>query len=114
MEEDFDQIVMPACLGWDNTIQVPNENFIVSGWGRTNNDAYDRGDIRLSGAHSARLKKLAVPLIPLDQCRDFSIFKGLTENQICAGGKKGTKCLFYISFLNSKNDSYLIIITCQF
>jgi hypothetical protein len=54
------------------------------------------------------LKKLAVPLIPLDQCtKDYSIFKDLTENQICAGGKIGTKILFPILFLNSKNDSYL-------
>ena len=115
VKEDYDQIVMPACLGWDNTIQVPNDIFIASGWGRTNNDVYDRGDIGSAGAHSARLKKLAVPVIPLDQCtKDYSIFKDLTEKQICAGGKKGTKCLFSISFLNSKNDSYLIIITCQF
>jgi len=90
IEEDFDQIVMPACLGWDNTIQVPDDIFIASGWGRTNNDVYDRGDIGSAGAHSARLKKLAVPLIPLDQCtKDYSIFKDLTEKQICAGGKKG-------------------------
>ena len=103
IEEDFDQMVMPACLGWDNTIEVPDENFIASGWGRTNNDVNDRGDIGIAGAHSARLKKLAVPLIPLDQCtEDYSIFKDLTKKQICAGGKKGTKCLFSISFLNPK------------
>ena len=108
IEEDFDQIVMPACLGWDNTIQVPDGNFIASGWGRTNSDVYDRGDIGSSGAHSAILKKLAVPLIPLDQCtKDYSIFKDLTEKQICAGGRKGTKCLFSILFLHSKQDKYL-------
>ena len=115
IEEDFDQIVMPACIGWDNTIQVPDDVFIASGWGRTNNDVYDRGDIGSAGAHSARLKKLAVPIVPLDQCtKDFTIFKELTEKQICAGGKKGTKCLFSISFLNSKNDSCLSTIACRF
>ena len=30
-EEDFNQIVQPVCLGWDNTIQVPEANYIVSG-----------------------------------------------------------------------------------
>ena len=115
IEEEYDQIVMPACIGWDNTIQVPDDVFIASGWGRTNNDVYDRGDIGSAGAHSARLKKLAVPLIPLNQCtEDYSIFKDLTKKQICAGGKKGIKYLFSISFLNSKNDSYLTTIACQF
>merc|ERR1712241_1456918 len=94
--EDFDQIVAPVCLGWDNTIKVPDfidnpdAKYLVSGWGRTNNDAYDRGDIGVSGAHSSKLLKLTVPRIPLDQCKaDFPIFKDLTLKQICAGGIKG-------------------------
>jgi len=88
--EDFDQIVSPVCLGWDNTIEVPKSKFIVSGWGRTNNDAYDRGDIRVSGAHSAILQKLEVPLIDVITCRENNtIFKELTEKQVCAGGIPG-------------------------
>jgi len=89
--EDFDEIVGPVCLGWDKTIKVPDSQYVVSGWGRTNNDAYDRGDIGVSGAHSAKLQKLTVPRIPLDKCKvDYPIFKDLTEKQICAGGIKGT------------------------
>jgi len=89
--EDFDEIVGPVCLGWDKTIKVPDNQYVVSGWGRTNNDAYDRGDIGVSGAHSAKLQKLTVPRIPLDKCKvDYPIFKDLTEKQICAGGIKGT------------------------
>jgi len=88
--EDFDEIVGPVCLGWDKTIKVPDNQYVVSGWGRTNNDAYDRGDIGVSGAHSAKLQKLTVPRIPLDKCKaDYPIFKDLSEKQICAGGIKG-------------------------
>merc|ERR1711956_203547 len=66
------------------------------------------GDIVAAGAHSARLKKLAVPLIPLDQCtKDFSIFKDLTEKQICAGGKKGEDSCSGDKKLN-KEPKYLI------
>ena len=115
VNEVYDQIVMPACIGWDNTIQVPDDVFIASGWGRTNNDVYDRGDTVSAGAHSARLKKLAVPIIPIDQCtKDYPIFNALTEKQICAGGEQGTKCLFSTSFLNSKIDFYLTTIACLF
>jgi len=89
--EDFDQIVFPVCLGWDNTITVPKDQFTVSGWGRTNNDAYDRGDIRVAGAHSAVLQKLEnVPFIDNETCKkNWTIFRGITEKQICAGGIKG-------------------------
>jgi len=89
--EDFDEIVGPACLGWDNTIEVPNSKYVVSGWGRTNNDAYDRGDIGISGAHSAKLQKLPdVPFIPIEECKaKYSIFKDLSEKQLCAGGIEG-------------------------
>jgi len=88
--EDFDEIVSPVCLGWDNTIEVPKENYLVSGWGRTNNVYGDRGDIGVSGAHSAKLQKLEVPFIDIETCKnDFPIFKQLTEKQLCAGGKAG-------------------------
>jgi len=89
--EDFDEIVFPVCLGWDNTITVPKDKFIVSGWGRTNNDAYDKGDIRDAGAHSAILQKLEnVPFIDYERCKkNWTIFRGITEKQICAGGIPG-------------------------
>ena len=81
---------MPVCLGWDQTIKVPSENYMISGWGRTNNEASDRGDIVLSGAHSAKLKKLVVPLIPLESCKsEYPIFRSTSEKQLCAGGEEG-------------------------
>ena len=91
VNEDFDQIVSPVCLGWDRTIQVPSHTYIVSGWGRTNNDNDDWGDFRGAGAHSAKLKKLQVPIIPLERCTsEWPAFGDLTEKQICAGGIEGT------------------------
>ena len=54
VNEDPDQIVLPICLGWPG-VQVPQDKFIVAGWGRTSNDPFDRGDTPTSGAHS-RLK----------------------------------------------------------
>ena len=88
--EDPYQTVLPACLDWDQAYQTPPNTYIVAGWGRTNNDVYDRGDIGSAGAHSSRLKALELPYIPLDQCKsDYSIYKDITEKQICAGGKKG-------------------------
>jgi len=88
--EDFDQIVHPACLGWDNTIQVPGEQYMVSGWGRTSNNVFDRGDLKESGAHSSKLQKLIVPLVPLDQCKaNNKAFQDITIKQMCAGGLIG-------------------------
>ena len=96
VNEEYDQIVLPACMGWDRTMDVPDTNHIVSGWGRTNNDIYDRGDVKESGAHSSVLKKLIVPRIPLDQCKkDYTIFKDLSEKQICAGGLESKFLLNY-------------------
>jgi len=89
-EEEFDQIVSPVCLGWDNTIEVPSTKYLVSGWGRTNNEAFNRGDIKVSGAHSAKLQKLEVPLIDAKTCAaNNAILKTITEKQVCAGGIKG-------------------------
>ena len=88
--EDPYQTVLPACLDWDQAYQTPPNTYIVAGWGRTNNDVYDRGDIGSAGAHSSRLKAVELSYIPLDQCKsDYSISKDITEKQICAGGKKG-------------------------
>jgi len=90
IEEDFDQLVSPVCLGWDQTIQVPDHTFTVSGWGRTNNDGSDLGDFKTAGAHSSKLLKLIVPRIPLDKCKaDFPIFEDLPEKVFCAGGEEG-------------------------
>ena len=41
VNEDYDQAVIPACIGWsdlDSDIKVPQTTHLVAGWGRTNND----------------------------------------------------------------------------
>ena len=41
VNEDYDQAVIPACIGWsdlDSSIRVPSTTHLVAGWGRTNND----------------------------------------------------------------------------
>ena len=109
IEEDVNQIVQPVCLGWDNTIQVPDANYIVSGWGRTNNDLndYQNDDsinIRVvsAGSQSYTLKINEVSVITLDQCiKDYSIFKDLSEKQICAGGFKGMYVHFFFHFISA-------------
>ena len=104
--EDFDQIVHPACLGWDNTIQVPDEQYMVSGWGRTSNNGFEKGDIIVSGAHSSKLQKLIAPLVPLDQCKaNRKRLQGITIKQVCAGGLIGK---FNNSELKKKNTYFKI------
>ena len=44
VNEDVEQIVIPACLGWsdlDSDLNVPTTTHLVAGWGRTNNDRQD-------------------------------------------------------------------------
>ena len=95
----------PACLGWDQTIKVPDHTFVVSGWGRTNNDGSDLGDFKTAGAHSSKLLKLIVPRIPLDKCKaDFPIFEDLPEKVFCAGGEEGK-----LSFMNFCNSIFCLI-----
>jgi hypothetical protein len=91
VNEEFDEIVLPICLGWRSNIKVPNDKFLVAGWGRTNNDPSDSGDIRVSGAFSSLMLKLEVPVIPINKCKtDFKIFKGINSvKHICAGGERG-------------------------
>ena len=91
VNEDFDEIVLPVCLGWNQGIKVPEDKFLVAGWGRTSNDPFDKGDTKESGAHSALLQKLEVPVITAEECRrDYAIFNGINlERHICAGGVKG-------------------------
>ena len=45
--------VMPICLGWNlNGTQVPSENSIVAGWGRTDKrPVHGGGDFENSGAY---------------------------------------------------------------
>ena len=66
--------------------------YLVMGWGRTNNNRFDAGDRFMGGAHSNVLQKLKVPFITNELCRtNYTAFNNITTNkQICAGGEKGT------------------------
>ena len=84
--EDVDQTVIPACLGWNNNIQVPKKSAIVAGWGRTTNNRYDRGDYGFAGVFSSVLKKVEANIRPASVCeRTFPSFN--RQKQICAGGE---------------------------
>jgi hypothetical protein len=91
VNEDFDEIVLPICLGWNSNIKVPNDKFLVAGWGRTNNDPFDSGDIHESGAFSSLMLKLEVPVIPINKCKtDIKIFQHISSvKHLCAGGEEG-------------------------
>ena len=68
--EDFDEIVGPVCLGWDKTIKVPDNQYLVSGWGRTKNNAYDRcGDVQ-----KQKLKQ-----VPYNDCQNVPKQVGIQE-----------------------------------
>lgn len=101
--EDPDEIVMPICLGWNQAIRVPENKFIVAGWGRTSNDPFDKGDTQEAGAHSALQQKLEVPIISADECKSkFAIFDRInSERHICAGGIKGIKAINTISEISA-------------
>ena len=70
---------------------------LVAGWGRTNNNIYDRGDIGLAGAYSRKLKKLELSLVEMKNCTQKYDYRGSSydlrgidrNKQICAGGTKG-------------------------
>lgn len=102
VNQEFDQLVMPICLSWPG-MELPEEKFVVAGWGRTSNDPYDEGDIFDSGAHSALLRKLEVSLVP--DCKSkFPIYSNITEDKyICAGGSLG------INFKLLKNKNIYLL-----
>ena len=83
--------VVPICLGWNEDGKVPLDEQIVAGWGRTNNNYFDKGDVDETGAFSSILLKVETPFIPIAECkRKHSVFNIITdEKQVCAGGLSG-------------------------
>ena len=74
----------------------PDLDYVALGWGRTNNIRRDRGDTAEGGAHSNILQKLALPFIPIQECKETKDRGGqkpyatLTDDkQVCAGGRFG-------------------------
>ena len=90
--ENLHQTVLPACLDWDRGNQNPADIYIVTGWGKTNNNLYDIEDFEVSGTYSSKLRRVKVSIIPLDQCISDFYSKGqdiTSEGIICAEGIKG-------------------------
>lgn len=89
--EDIDQTVLPICLAWKSSIKVPREKVTVVGWGRTNNDPFDSGDITTSGVFSSQMMKLELDLVPVRRCKNrFEIYRNISRTRhICAGRERG-------------------------
>ena len=83
--------VVPICLGWNEDEKVPLDKQIAAGWGRTNNNYFDKGDVDETGAFSSILLKVETPFIPIAECkRKHSVFNIITDDkQVCAGGLSG-------------------------
>ena len=91
--------IIYICTGWDLiskkhlfiTEEKLENEYLVMGWGRTNNNRFDAGDRFVGGAHSNVLQKLKVPFISNELCRqNYTAFNNITSNkQICAGGERG-------------------------
>ena len=71
---------------------MPNPQFrlsLILGWGKENNERFDKGDLSYCGAYSCGLKKAYVPITPLAECKQqhkfaFQIFSSM---HICAGAE---------------------------
>ncbi len=89
--EDSSHAVFPICMPWNSGIEMPDEELIVAGWGRTHNNRTDYGNIFQSGTFSNVLKKLTVPLVPIQQCKSrYDLFSNISSlRHICAGGETG-------------------------
>ena len=90
VEDAANSIVNPVCLGWNDDIKMPNPQFRLSltvGWGKTNNEKYDTGDLSTTGVFSSALQKVYVPIIPTADCRRKHLrrFPVKSDQHICAG-----------------------------
>ena len=89
--EDVEHPVLPICMKFNEDIIIPQDEVLVAGWGRTNNDPSDPGETERSGSFSSLLLKLKVPVVPVEECKsNYRIFKTIDiEKHLCAGGEKG-------------------------
>ncbi|KAM3956367.1 phenoloxidase-activating enzyme-like [Aphomia sociella] len=79
----YTDFVRPICLPTTDISISPLEHrkFVAVGWGVTN-DKYDISEVK---------QHVLLPFVPLEQCQTRYIgtpHSPLTDNQICAGGKK--------------------------
>ena len=92
IEDSKGSNILPVCLGWKSDIDMPNPQFrlsLILGWGKENNERFDKGDLSYCGAYSCGLKKAYVPITPLAECKQqhkfaFQIFSSM---HICAGAE---------------------------
>ena len=86
----FDQVAMSLIL---STLVFRDQTIfrlsLILGWGKENNEQFDKGDLSYCGAYSCGLKKAYVPITPLAECKQqhkfaFQIFSSM---HICAGAE---------------------------
>ena len=102
VNQDSDNPVLPICMAWNSNIRLPRSpEYLVAGWGRTNNDPSDRGEIEHSGTFENILQKLEVPLVPVSQCKaNYRIFRNIsTRKHLCAGGETGKMKTIFCSVI---------------
>ena len=80
--EDPDVPVLPVCLPARPDERKVDE-FIVAGWGKTDNE-FTLSDFQKLGVASKLPQKLKVPLFDLERCGQQ--IPGVGKNHICAGG----------------------------
>lgn len=100
--------ISPVCLAAANDVLPAGLTCVTTGWGRTSGVGTNLGRaFRQSGlvltSHSlyhfwptgnvtpARLQQVAVPLVTVNQCRQFWGSK-ITDAMICAGGAGASSC----------------------
>ena len=80
----------PICLPWSEILELEDDtNVMVTGWGRTTNDATESQNIFLTHkVSSPTLQKLKIP-IANEKCSEEDFFTIDEKIQLCAGGKDG-------------------------
>merc|ERR1711953_279055 len=79
--EEPEYKVLPICMGWNPSVELPSGTVQVAGWGKTENTT-----------HSDVLLKVQVDMMMAKECKlNFPSFNFIADDdtQICAGGQKG-------------------------
>ena len=80
----------PICLPWSKNLELTEDtNVLITGWGRTTNDAIENQKTFLQHKVSSEtLQKLKIP-IANEKCTEDNLFTINKRIQLCAGGKDG-------------------------
>ena len=95
LEDPKGSNILPACLDWNEDIEMPNPLYrlsLILGWGKDNNFGFDKGDLSSCGAYSCELKRAYVPLVPFADCKRLHrlSFQVYQNQHICSGDEGKT------------------------